>query len=333
MSGTFLKIFFSQVMLSWLVWPAMAQSPPARKLSSPAATPAVRRGETPTVSRGETHTVRRGETPYAIARKYGLTVEQLLKANRLAAGATIQPGQKLMVSKSGSRSAAAGAAGAAGADAAGGAGGKEVRVASGWGRHTVKSGETVRALAARFGLSQKELMRLNGLKDPTKLRAGAVVKYPVAAPISEEADGGGVEAVDAPAAASPEDLLPADWQWHAVQRGESLSQIAARYGHDRRSLEQVNALPSGTFIHEGLRLKIPPPGAPVALAEQVVAPRPAEGADHSVLAYTVQKEDTVDSLAETFATTPAIVRKLNRLAPEEPLLFGSRIVVPNNLFE
>ena len=118
MSGTFLKIFFSQVMLSWLVWPAMAQSPPARKLSSPAATPAVRRGETPTVSRGETHTVRRGETPYAIARKYGLTVEQLLKANRLAAGATIQPGQKLFVSKSGSRSAVA-----AGADAAGGAGG------------------------------------------------------------------------------------------------------------------------------------------------------------------------------------------------------------------
>ena len=328
MSGTFLKIFFSQVMLSWLVWPAMAQSPPARKLSSPAATSAVRRGETPTVSRGETHTVRRGETPYAIARKHGLTVEQLLKANRLAAGATIQPGQKLIVSKSGSRSAAA-----AGPDATGEAGSKESRVASGWGRHTVKSGETVRALAARFGLSQKELMRLNGLKDPTKLRAGAVVKYPVAAAISEDADGGGVEAGDEPAAASPEDLLPADWQWHAVQRGESLSQIAARYGQDRRSLEQVNALPSGAFIHEGLRLKIPPPGAPVASAEQVVVPRPAEGADHSVLAYTVQKEDTVDSLAETFATTPAILRKLNRLAPEEPLLFGSRIVVPNNLFE
>lgn len=331
MSGTFLKIFFSQVMLSWLVSSAMAQSPPARKLSSPAATPAVRRGETPAVRRGETHTVRRGETPYAIARKYGLTVEQLLKANRLAAGATIQPGQKLIVSKSGSRSAVAAAA--AGPDAAGGAGGKEGRVASGWGRHTVKSGETVRALAARFGLSQKELMRLNGLKDPTKLRAGAVVKYPVAAAISEEADGGGVEAGDESAAASPEDLLPADWQWHAVQRGESLSQIAARYGQDRRSLEQVNALPSGAFIHEGLRLKIPPPGAPVASAEQVVAPRPAEGADHSVLAYTVQKEDTVDSLAETFATTPAILRKLNRLAPEEPLLYGSRIVVPNNLFE
>jgi membrane-bound lytic murein transglycosylase D len=314
-------------MLSWLLWPAMAQSPPARKLSSPAATPAVRRGETPTVSRGETHTVRRGETPYAIARKHGLTVEQLLKANRLAAGATIQPGQKLIVSKAGSRSPAAAPA------AAGGVGGKEGLGASGWGRYTVKSGETVRALAARFGLSQKELMRLNGLKDPTKLRAGAVVKYPVAAAISEEAEEGGAEAGEEVPAVSPEDFLPTDWQWHAVQRGESLSQIAARYGHDRRSLEQVNALPSGAFIHEGLRLKIPPPGALVAPAERVVAQRPAEGADHSVLAYTVQKEDTVDSLAETFATTPAILRKLNRLAPEEPLLFGSRIVVPNNLFE
>jgi LysM repeat protein len=330
MSGTFLKIFFSQVMLTWLVWPAMAQSTAARTPSSPVATPAVRRGETPTVSRGETHTVRRGETPYAIARKHGLTVEQLLKANRLAAGATIQPGQKLIVSKPGSRSAVA----AAVPTATGGVGGKDGRGASGWGRHTVKSGETVRALAARFGLSQKELMRLNGLKDPTKLRAGAVVKYPVAAAIAEEAEPGGVEeAGEAVPTVPPENLLPTDWQWHAVQRGESLSQIAARYGHDRRSLEQVNALPSGAFIHEGLQLKIPPPGALVAPAERIVAQRPAEGADHSVLAYTVQKEDTVDSLAETFATTPAILRKLNRLAPEEPLLFGSRIVVPNNLFE
>jgi membrane-bound lytic murein transglycosylase D len=195
------------------------------------------------------------------------------------------------------------------------------------GRHTVERGETVRALASRFGISEKEFMRLNGLKDATKLRAGAVVKYPLALTAAETAeafaqDGG--EPAEAP--------LPNGWRWHTVERGESLSQVAARYGHDRSSLERANALQPGAAIHEGLKLKIPPPG--VTLEPPATdAQRPPEGEDHSVLAYQVQKGDTLEGLAETFATTPGILRTLNRLTPGETLASGRRIVVPNNLFE
>jgi LysM repeat protein len=44
------------------------------------------------------HTVKRGETLYKIGRKYGLTVEKIRHLNKLADGAVIHPGQKLLVS-------------------------------------------------------------------------------------------------------------------------------------------------------------------------------------------------------------------------------------------
>ena len=126
--------------------------------------------------------------------------------------------------------------------------------------------------------------------------------------------------------------LPAGWRWHTVERGESLSQVAARYGQDRSSLERANALQPGAPLPEGLKLKIPPQGVTLEPPATEVQ-RPPEGEDHRVLAYQVQKGDTLEGLAKTFATTPATLRSLNRLAPDETLASGRRIVVPNNLFQ
>ena len=44
------------------------------------------------------HTVSSGETLYSISRRYGLTVEKIRQMNKLAEGAAIHPGQKLLVS-------------------------------------------------------------------------------------------------------------------------------------------------------------------------------------------------------------------------------------------
>jgi|GEM_PF-3295235 len=357
MPGKFLKILISQVVALSLSTPAAAQeavpaalfrkggfqqrverqlSEHERRLthlelvSTPRATAkAPARGKAPasarTSSGASAHTVRAGETPSSIARKYGVTVSQLLQANGLVAGAIIRPGQKLALSGTARAKAAAPPPAGAVATATAVRSAPAARAPAGWARHTVQRGETVRGLAARFGLSEKELMRLNGLQSPTKLRAGAVVKYPVAAAAADPASGAAV--------VQRSDSLPAGWEWHTVQPGESLSQIAARYGQDRRSLEQSNALQAGAAIPEGLRLKIPPTGTPVGPPASASKKRPAGGEDHSVLAYTVQKGDTLEALSKTFATTPAILRKLNRLSTSDILAVGHRIVVPNNLFE
>jgi len=53
-----------------------------------------------TASQAETqvHEVRRGDTLFGIALKYGITLDQLLKTNNLQKNATIQPGQKILIS-------------------------------------------------------------------------------------------------------------------------------------------------------------------------------------------------------------------------------------------
>lgn len=45
------------------------------------------------------HKVRAGETVYSIARRYGLTVDELMRLNKLTPEAILHPGDKLVVSK------------------------------------------------------------------------------------------------------------------------------------------------------------------------------------------------------------------------------------------
>ena len=53
--------------------------------------------DVPTTKATRYHLVRKGETLYAIARKYGLTLDDLLTLNNLKKGRAILPGQKLVV--------------------------------------------------------------------------------------------------------------------------------------------------------------------------------------------------------------------------------------------
>ncbi|MES2983005.1 MAG: LysM peptidoglycan-binding domain-containing protein [Verrucomicrobiota bacterium] len=44
--------------------------------------------------------------------------------------------------------------------------------------HTVKSGESVWRISKQYNLTEKDLMSLNGISDPSKLRTGQVLKLP-----------------------------------------------------------------------------------------------------------------------------------------------------------
>ncbi|WP_394195495.1 LysM peptidoglycan-binding domain-containing protein [Microbacterium foliorum] len=65
--------------------------------AAPAATPAQTAAPAPTATGGQAHAVAAGDTLFAIAKKYGTTVAQLLALNGLGSGAIIYPGQSLTV--------------------------------------------------------------------------------------------------------------------------------------------------------------------------------------------------------------------------------------------
>ncbi len=94
----------------------------------------------------QTHTVAPGDTLFSLARRYGTTVEELMRLNGLESF-LIQPGQVLRLPEKTERT------------------------------HVVAPGDTLFSLARRYGTTVEELMRLNGLASP-EIRVGQVLKLP-----------------------------------------------------------------------------------------------------------------------------------------------------------
>ena len=121
----------------------------------------------------QTYTVKSGDSLWSIANKNKLTYQELATANNLKSNAALQPGQKLIIpGKAPVRAAATAAEAAPGkpADATKSAGPAL--------KHTVKSGETLGAIAQKYGVKQRDLAIANNITDPLKLAAGKELVIP-----------------------------------------------------------------------------------------------------------------------------------------------------------
>ncbi len=180
-----------------------------------------------------THTVAPGDTLFSIARKYGTTVEELMRLNGLESF-LIQPGQVLRLPEK--------------------APGERV--------HVVAPGETLFSLARRYGTTVEELMRLNGLASPD-LKVGQVLKLPPLAPALEGEAPGAKEAKEDLDPESP--LLKAVLRYLGVpyKYGANsplsldcsafVAQVYAELGValPRTSREQYRALPVAETLRPG----------------------------------------------------------------------------------
>lgn len=106
------------------------------------------------------HVVRRGQTLGGIARMYRVSVSRLRDWNDLGSSNLIRAGQRLRVRPAGAAAAASG------------------RVAARGTTHLVRRGETLSALARRYGVSVAALMEANGLRSAGDLKAGVRIVIP-----------------------------------------------------------------------------------------------------------------------------------------------------------
>lgn len=99
------------------------------------------------------HTVKSGETLSAIARDYGTTVGDIMRLNGMNADSKLVIGERLQIPASG-------------------------RTVVRGNTHTIKSGETLTAIANMYGTTVGDIMRLNGMNANSKLVIGEVISIP-----------------------------------------------------------------------------------------------------------------------------------------------------------
>ncbi|MFA6239699.1 MAG: LysM peptidoglycan-binding domain-containing protein [Candidatus Hydrogenedentales bacterium] len=131
--------------------------------------------------------------------------------------------------------------------------------------HAVKRGESLGAIAKKYGVTYQDLMEWNGLPD-TKLSVGQllVVNVPEGFTLPEEKPAD--EAAPAPSETPAPEETPgteaaapsADTETYTVQRGDNLSKIADKFGITADDLRKWNALESDSLqVGDTLKVKAP----------------------------------------------------------------------------
>lgn len=130
--------------------------------------------------------------------------------------------------------------------------------------YTVQPGDTLSAIAARFGVTVTAVAEANHIVNPNLINVGQVLTIP----------GASDDSAPAPAPDSDPEPAPAESGTYVVQAGDSLAQIAAGYGVTVAAVAQANGINNPNLIYPGQVLAIPGAGASAPPAASAPAPPP-----------------------------------------------------------
>jgi membrane-bound lytic murein transglycosylase D len=172
--------------------------------------------------------------------------------------------------------------------------------------HQVRSGETLASIARRYKTSPSAIAQLNKLGRSQMIRVGRTLKIPQGRYVVSE------QAAKKPAAFSGT---------HSVTKGDSLWNIANRYGTTVQKIQDLNNI-SSSGLHIGQKLKIPgykPDPLPDASK--------LSSANASTSTYYVQQGDTPFTIANKHNIYVERLQHLNQLSPRSKINHGQKLVV------
>lgn len=163
--------------------------------------------------------------------------------------------------------------------------------------HTVQRGETLSRIAAQYGVTVAQLLRVNNLRNANRIYAGQ-------------------QLVIRPGSSSPGSHV------YVVKRGDTLLKIAGKNGVSVAAIQQANGL-HGSIIYVGQRLKMPQNAAP------------GNGDDNNqnagkTITHVVRRGETLAQIAQRYGIPASQIAKLNGIKNASLVRVGQKLVISGN---
>lgn len=222
----------------------------------------------------QTYTVKAGDTLYAIALRYDTTVQTLASLNNISNPSLIRVGQVLILP---------------------GSGGTTTPPPSSSTTYTVKAGDTLSAIAARYNTTVSSIAAANNITNVNLISIGQVLTIP----------GRGGTTTPPPSSSTT----------YTVKSGDTLSAIAARYNTTVSSIAAANNITNVNLIRVGQVLTIPGSGGSTT-------PPPT-----STTTYTVKAGDTLYAIALRYNTTVSRLVSVNNISNPNLISIGQVLTI------
>ena len=190
--------------------------------------------------------------------------------------------------------------------------------------YTIARGDTISAIAGRYGLDTFAVLKLNNLQANTIIYPGQKIKLTGSTPAPA------APKPSAPAKSTPTTPASGGGSVYVVKSGDTLSAIATRHGVGLSEIFKWNGLGMSSVIYPGQKVKVgggsstPAPSAPVTAA----APKPSAPAPASSGSYTIKAGDTLSGIAARNGVRLSDVLSANRLTMSSIIYPGQKLVIP-----
>tara|TARA_B110000459_G_scaffold199459_1_gene246171 strand:- start:418 stop:2163 length:1746 start_codon:yes stop_codon:yes gene_type:complete len=262
------------------------------------------------------YVVERGDSLSVIARRFNTSVTRLASLNQLQSRNRIQIGQRLLLPQDNSQPTSVAA------------------VVSEDGSYTVRRGDTVSLIAARYGVTEQALLGVNGIQDPHRIYPGQTLRMP------GQGDAG-IQLAGIDAANTPPPTVQTQLAKEVVARVDPVRDTPVAPPVEVGQLTLVR-LPPAAVLPDNQQLDAPvtddqstaealDPVIDVSESnEQLVESLSADPSDYTVAGNNtveVQASETLGHFADWLGIRAWDVRRLNNMAFRDPVIVGKRLTL------
>ena len=279
------------------------------------------------------YTVGKGDTLTNIAARFGLSLQTLLRDNDLNIHAPLHIGRQLKIEINElsikERNVLESPARKSGTEKSPGTETKNRGANTAPRYYTVEKGDTLIKIAERFGVTVQNLLEDNKLRKDDPLHVGKRLKINTREKGAREntlenRSSGRAVATKPPLASESTKGAKKKVSYYTVQRGDSLTKIAERFGITVKELLDGNGMKINDPLHVGRRLKIEKeePPAKVPLNQKRSSGKSGEKQKVIYKTYQVKKGDRLLDIAQKHDIPVSVLLKANNMKLNDPLHVG-----------